>query len=412
MKNKASGLNSINSTFNGSKREPFYNWYNFIQGYSPDFVKSIIKNYMPDAKKILDPFGGTVTTGFVSIELNKNGFYCEINPVLNFIADVKSRVRILSSEEKNVMAKKIIKLSTILPKAIDIKPADETLNKTYQEIFKNSKFFDSVTFRKVLISRTLINDIYKEDKLLSDLLCVAVLSSLIPSSLMKLQGDLRYKTTTELKKIVPDFIQILENKLKAMSKDISNDKLKLKKKPILVCENAKDLDKINGLFFDGVITSPPYLNGTNYFRNTKLELWFLGCLKTKDDLKNYRKMALTAGINDVQGEYKIPVTYALKNTIKALEEKAYDKRIPKMVSNYFSEIEDIFLKLKKHLVKNTKLAIDIGDSEYAGIRIQTDKFLIEILKSIGYKHLSTIKLRERFSKNNDKLTQVLLIFEN
>ena len=32
---------------------------------------------------------------------------------------------------------------------------------------------------------------------------------------------------------------------------------------------------------DVIVTSPPYLNGTNYIRNTKLELWFLGYLKVK-----------------------------------------------------------------------------------------------------------------------------------
>ena len=58
---------------------------------------------------------------------------------------------------------------------------------------------------------------------------------------------------------------------------------------------AKNLDRIPGLAVDAVITSPPYLNGTNYFRNTKVELWFLRCLKNRGDLARFRFGAMTVG---------------------------------------------------------------------------------------------------------------------
>jgi len=39
--------------------------------------------------------------------------------------------------------------------------------------------------------------------------------------------------------------------------------------------------------FDLILTSPPYLNGTNYFRNTKLELWITGFLENEAELGKF-----------------------------------------------------------------------------------------------------------------------------
>jgi hypothetical protein len=44
------------------------------------------------------------------------------------------------------------------------------------------------------------------------------------------------------------------------------------------------------------VTSPPYLNGTNYFRNTKIELWLLGFIENEQELKNLRREAISAGL--------------------------------------------------------------------------------------------------------------------
>ena len=67
----------------------------------------------------------------------------------------------------------------------------------------------------------------------------------------------------------------------------------------LVCSDARTLDRHMRTPVDAIITSPPYLNGTNYFRNTKVELWFLRELSGKAGLRILRDAAITSGINDV-----------------------------------------------------------------------------------------------------------------
>ena len=71
-------------------------------------------------------------------------------------------------------------------------------------------------------------------------------------------------------------IDLINDKIALIISDlnqIKNDP-SIVKKGKLITSNAKDLKKIKLLAkYDGVITSPPYLNGTNYIRNTKLDLW-------------------------------------------------------------------------------------------------------------------------------------------
>jgi DNA modification methylase len=194
--------------------------------------------------------------------------------------------------------------------------------------------------------------------------------------------------------------------------DISGDVNGLKNEPLLVSENALSLDKIPSLNVDTVITSPPYVNGTNYFRNTKIELWFLRCLNDKNDLTKYRAQALTAGINDVTvGKTRYTENSEVNKIVAMLQENAYDSRIPRMIGSYFSELTEVFNNMCKHLVDKATVAIDIGDSCYGGIHIPVDRLLSVCIYSLGFKERDIIELRKRRSKGGAILKQKLMVYQ-
>ena len=83
----------VSVTFKGGRKEPFARWYPYLEGYSTQFVESILERYAPNTQTILDPFGGTGTTAFTAARLNKIAYFCEINPVLQFISLTKIKVR-------------------------------------------------------------------------------------------------------------------------------------------------------------------------------------------------------------------------------------------------------------------------------------------------------------------------------
>ena len=91
---------------------------------------------------------------------------------------------------------------------------------------------------------------------------------------------------------------------------------------------------------DLVVTSPPYLNGTNYCRNTKLELLLLGLIHSENGLMDIRSKSVTAGINNVSKRIREPDVIAeVEEVATQLDECAYDVRIPRMVRAYFSDMD-------------------------------------------------------------------------
>jgi hypothetical protein len=401
----------LSVTFRGGKEEPFHTWYPYLEGYSPEFVERVLRDYMGKAESVFDPFGGTVTTGFTAAELGLSGFYCEVNPVLQFVADVKTKARMLPESEREQVASELRAYVDRFGEDVEGAKPNTRLEASYHRAFKGSEFFDEGTLDEVLSTKTVVQNLETENRLISSLVTVSVLASLIPSSKLKRAGDVRFMDDDELAEGTPSLVEEVEERLESMSDDIIHKNAEIQQRPLLLAENASNIDKLPKKEFDSVITSPPYINGTNYFRNTRLELWFLGALQKPDDLTNYRQRALTAGINTVSGEYDVPSIDQIEEVVADLEEHGYDRRLPLMVAGYCSELQEIFKKTRKHLHDNSRVAIDIGDSKYAGVHVPADEMIVKLLEDIGYSHTDTVKLRDRHSNNGAELKQVLLVFD-
>lgn len=404
-------IDPVHATFRGGAKDPFRRWYPYLEGYSPEFVETILRRFSPKAQTVFDPFGGTGTTAFVTAKRGLKSYVCELNPLMQFLFEIKAEVRLMDSPSRKDLSDRLEKLSLEFPQQLDGCAPDNDLLSRYENTFGTSLFFDQKTFSQILQARTSIDKVTLEDPIIARLLTVAVLSSLIPCSLLQRAGDLRYKKGKELRK-VPSFLDAVGLKLSEILDDIRSDSGSLLTKPVLISEDARHIATLPFLNIDTVITSPPYVNGTNYFRNTKVELWFLRCLENQNDLRHYRSRAITAGINDVTvGKSSLSPDPAVEAVVTALEKNAYDSRIPRMIASYFAELSQVFTGISKHMVQDGVVAIDIGDSNYAGVHVPVDELLVRCLIPLGFSLEENINLRERRSKNGFPLKQVLLIFK-
>src|SRR3989338_3033800 len=421
IKKNINGFSVINPkdvTFGNSKSIPFQRWYPFIEGYSPEFVKLLINGYCKKAACVYDPFVGTGTTIFAADQLDINAVYSEVNPLLQFLIQTKIKILKSSHATRKQLADKVNQIADHIVEKLENFEEDKYLKESYSLIFKDSTYFEGSVLSQLLRLRSFIDIVKLEDELLADTITVAVLAALIPVSFLKKAGDVRFKTKNELEKEKGELENFLPDKLKEIANDILNLKFVLKTAPEMILANAKNIGLVNDLEIDAVITSPPYLNGTNYFRNTKLELWFLRYIQFENDLRFFRNQALTSGINDVKkdtsgsnGTDILAKSKLLQDTLVKLHKKSYDQRIPLMVKSYFEEMHVIFSKLRNHLTNRAIILIDIGDSFFANVHIKTDDILIEILATIGYELKEKKLLRKRRSRNKEILSQTLLVLE-
>lgn len=415
---KVDGVTEKDVTFVKSKDIPFQRWYPYIEGYSPDFVKSLIKNYGISDALIYEPFAGTGTTLLAADDLGLSTVYSEVNPLLQFLIQTKLNVLKAKESQRKKLSKDLKDIQKAILKNINKFEEDKSLRESYKSLFSDKKYFPDETLEQVLKLRSYIDIVKLEDELLADTLTVAVISCLLPVSFLKKVGDVRFKTAKEIEKDLKTFNEILPDKIGNIAEDVLNLDYKLKGKPEFILSNAKNIGRVNDLKIGAIITSPPYLNGTNYFRNTKIELWFLRYLQFENDLRFFRDQALTSGINDVKKEYAYVNGFdiaskssLLKATLIELNKNAYDSRIPIMAQSYFKEMYTIFNDAKPLLAQNAKVLIDIGDSIFSGVHINTDDILIELMQGLGYDFVENKILRKRRSRNQEILTQSLLVFE-
>ena len=276
-------LETPSVTFKNNKRRSIFNWYPYIEGFSYDFVEEILEYIVAEPKFIYDPFAGTGTTILVASQRNIKSGFSEINPLMKFIIETKIATLINYSSIIKVNFGKVNNLFEVLQKEVF---KYHKLNEHYLNFIEKGFFNEEILKQLVIIKETILHS--DLSRLVKDILLIALSAIIVKESNMIRRADLRYKKNKEFDEIEDDVIGLFIRKSKTIFSDLANYKnLKLARTEF-VSADAKQINTRYENKFDLVVTSPPYVNGTNYFRNTKLELLLLDFIKDENELKHFR----------------------------------------------------------------------------------------------------------------------------
>lgn len=394
-------------TFKNNKKKRIFNWYPYIEGFSYDFVEDILEYVVTEPKLIYDPFAGTGTTILVSSQRNICSGFSEINPLMKFVIETKINALINCNLVIKAGLERVLHFLENLPRC-EVK--NYTLNERYQKLVEKGFFRENILKQLVVIKEAILQSDFSE--LIKDILLLALSAIIVKESNMIRRADLRYKRTKEFAEIEDDAIGLFRKKCKTIFSDLDNyQNLKLARTEF-VSADAKQISNNYDNRFDLVVTSPPYVNGTNYFRNTKLELLFLDFIKDEDELKQFRTTAVSSGINNVSNRKQITerLDY-VQSIVEKLEKDSYDPRIPKLVEYYFSDMKTVFHNIFRVMTVDGDFFIDIGDSKFKDVHIPTDVIYEKIGQDVGLELIEKRKVRNRFSKDGTPLGQWLLHFK-
>lgn len=389
-------------TFQLNKLEPIHNWYSYVEGYSSCLVvDELNKLDNHNIKSLYDPFGGTGTTPLVGVQNNIKSYYSESNPFMLTVIDAK--INAVKNLIDNNIKSKYLKDFYNRIEAMPLEYNDELITWDGFE-----KYFNQDVLYKVLTIKDEISKVIDCDS--KKILMVALSSIIVPVSNTIRNGDLRYITEKEISKKNYDVKEQFLKKLAVIIDDIENSGNTINSKATKASEDARNIELTNEI--DCIITSPPYLNGTNYIRNTKLELKLNDFVITEEDLPKFHSKGIIAGINNVSRRNKIVNRLDfIDKYIKELEPVVYDSRITKMVIGYFNDMDKVIEKLALSMKDNGIFILDIGDSQFAGVHIPTHDVLTTICENHGFVKYDETVLRERRSKNNMILSQRVLRFK-
>lgn len=386
-------------TFTMNRIEPIHRWYGYIEGYSSSLVENELDMlYGRNIETIYDPFGGTGTTLLSASRRGIIPYYSETNPFMNAVAQTKINDVMDIVQNYNLFCA----IEKFREEISDIKIISEIESWDGFEKYYSYDALNAIMAIKKRIEQ-------QSDISVKNILMLVLSSVLVECSKMIRRGDLRFAKERE-KKNTPSVIDAFQTKLDDVIYDISEYGCTVEKKVISLSEDSRDITQTN--LIDCVITSPPYLNGTNYIRNTKLELKLNGYVTSESDLASFHSKGIVAGINNVsKRNTKVECLPIVKHYIEQLIQVSYDKRIPVMVESYFYNMKQVFEKLHNIMRDGAVFIMDIGDSQFAGVHIPTHDLLTALCEDCGFSLYDEEILRTRYSKNGMELTQRILRFE-
>ena len=395
-------------TFRDSLRQRTFGWYPYVEGFSATYTRDAILRYRP--RTVYDPFGGSGTTQLAASCLGVPSFYSEVNPFMCFVAEAKVTASRWARLNLSTFKDACGTFAAYLRSKRFAHDAENVDLSSYEAAFPERDFFEEQHIRELLCAIQYARTTHADAPELRDLLLLACAANAVRSSNMTRRADLRRRRSDEYKNRVVDVAQYVTETLTRYAEDVEH--LPAVMAPTTrTCDDARALPAQYSNAFDFALTSPPYLNGTNYFRNTKIELWLLDFIKTEDELGQFRRRAIAAGINNVTKGRATEHTFdPVEEVVERLNATDGDKRIPLLVRQYFSDMHELFTAVHRGLTPGGAFLLDIGDSKFYGVHVPTDRLLVEAATRAGLTLEHRHVLARRHSRDKSELVQVELVF--
>lgn len=391
--------------FNKNKKVHIHQWYPFVEGYSKEFIESILSeiDYKPDL--VLEPFSGSGTT---PLEMQNMGIKCvsfEVSPFMHLLSTVKMRNDYTLNEYNKYL--KIIKedlkeYKSNIRELMSI-PFGRTV--VQNEKLKKWNFNDDI-MDGILDIKLAISIIDKEDKKYSNLFKIALASILLEASNLFRNGKcLSYRKNWQINNKLSRsdihliFISKLEGvfleDINLIEKNFKNE-LTSNYELCFFGDVRSEINKVPDESVDLIITSPPYLNSRDYTDIYMLELKVLDLVKNYNDLIYLRKKTLRS---HVQIKYEniealdIPLLHDCLNKIVEKEELFWNSDILNMIKAYFIDLNELFSSFKKKMKKNKYIYFNVANSAYFGIEILVDEIVCHIAEKQGFEVIEIRKAR-------------------
>ncbi|MCD8377555.1 MAG: hypothetical protein LUB59_02065 [Candidatus Gastranaerophilales bacterium] len=375
--------------FNKNKTEPFHRWYPFVEGYSKEFIQSIVREMDKKELVCLEPFSGSGTT---ALELQNIGIECfsfEVNPLMYLVARVK-----LENQYKVENIEKWLKVITDKRNEFETVELQSEFKTLYQSDDQKKWNYNAEVGMAVQKLYCAINGI--NDEMYRELFTVALAAILLDVSNLYRNGKcLSYKKDWKDRVITEDdvfrkfddkvkneFVMDVENSLHHSGVD-NKQKLFKQDSRIGIDEKIPD-DSI-----DLVITSPPYLNSRDYTDTYMLELKTLGFTPNIEEIRHLREQTLRS---HVQIKWKDKASVDNKDLIVTLdmlkeaakETKAWNESIIDMIRLYFVDMQNIFRSIYEKLKKGGQIYFNVSNSAYFNVLVNTLEICASIAEEEGY----------------------------
>lgn len=384
--------------FNKNKNVSIHQWYPFVEGYSKEFIQSILDELDYTPTSAIDPFSGSGTT---AVELQEKGIKCtsfEVSPFMYLLSSVKINQNYDIAKFCSYVSKIKTNLKTSPQNIREIEkiPFGRTVVKT--EKLKKWNFHDDVLDGLLDIKHS-IKKIKDEEY--RNLFKIALASiTLDVSNLFRNGKCLSYKkkwvekNNYKREDIHKIFINRIESIFLEDIKKISDLKKENSETKCIYGDVRESIDMLENNSVDLIITSPPYLNSRDYTDIYMLELKIIDLIQNYEDLLSLRKRTLRSHVQVNYSDLPLLEVFSLKQCIAEIEEKKdefWNADLLNMIKGYFLDIDFLFSKFKEKMKKGKFIYFNVANSAYFGVEIPVDIIISEIAEK---NNLEVIEIRK------------------
>ena len=387
--------------FDKNKSEFIHKWYPFVEGYSKEFITSVVNELDEMPRLCADPFAGSGTT---PLELQNSGINCysfEVSPFMHLLASVKL--------ETTYKVKEFDHYTNFLERELNekLKPIRQLVSppgaKTFQKkknlkkwIFHRS-VMDGILDIKYAISR--IDDVRYQN-----LFKIALASILLEISNVYRDGkSVKYKANWENKRLKrrevhTKFLNKLNTIIKPDITELEGTNLEVTNGQFCIHGDVRqNLNILQNNSIDLVISSPPYLNSRDYTDIYIVELWVLDLIGDYDQLRTLRASTIRSHVQVKHGDVPLVDSQILKTALEKLSNghpEQWNRELPGMIKGYFQDMNLLFQGLEQKMSNSGKVFFNVANSAYYGIEIEVDNILAGLAEQNGFEIEEIRKARD------------------
>lgn len=372
-----------------------HRWFNFIAGYSPEFVNQCcIEAGLGKGDHLLDPFAGCATSLVAARKLGIQATGFEAHPVFARIG----RAKLISKSTK----KDVGKIKDVILKGLEHQ-ADTSVLPEAPLIFL-SKLFPERVLARLISAR----DALAAARLSKSDLAFMILSRVVDKSTHS-QTDGIYKAPTSKKQ--PQCPEaVCEETIKMILDDLDNESFDINSDSTIYHHSSESMRELDDECVSIVVTSPPYLNNFDYAEMTRMLLYFWGMASSWGEITDTVRKHLIVntttalrGHKDQQTRYRgmlperilVEVDEIVKELQAKKKERAGKKEYDYIVYPYFAQMQSVLSECKRTLKKDGSLHIMVADAALYGVHIAAPQILSSMLEALGMTSVRCDQVRKR-----------------
>jgi len=379
--------------FYNNKSQHIHRWAPWIAGFSKDFVRDSINEFIPQGGTVLDPFAGVGTTLVESMLSGNDSVGFEINPYAHFVSETKTRAVFVDAD---AFGKEIRRFEGFYRACAG---ADYTAKSAAPEGFRSKvEFYSPNVLKKVLILQDFIHQIEARD--IAAMFRLAFSSTMVRYSNYSYEPSLGTRRGSGKEDILDfDVGGLIVQKLTECQVDVAWVQERMRRDKIPRTEVIHDsffnyASHIGGGSIDMVITSPPYLNNYHYNRNTRPQLYWLGFVSSPAEMKGLEESNFGTYWQTARDKDRIDLAFKLDGSsiggcldeIRAMNphKGSYGgEGWANYAAAYFNDCYKLSQGIAHSLKGGSTALVVIGNSIVQGVHIPTDVYFSQIAESVG-----------------------------